>query len=125
MAFDEQLASRVRSHLASLPGFAERRMFGGLCFLLHGHMTAGIVGPTLMLRVGPEQYQAALAEPHARAMDFTGRPLKGMVYVDAPGIATERALARWLHRAVSFVGTVPAKSPRPQRPARQARKKRR
>lgn len=125
MAFDEQLANRVRRHLGTLPGFAERRMFGGLCFLLHGHMTAGIVGTALMLRVGPDQYQDALAEAHAREMDFTGRPLKGMIYVDPPGIATEPALAGWLDRAVSFVRAQPAKTKPPARPAHQARRKRR
>jgi hypothetical protein len=88
-------------------------------------MTAGVVGTTLMLRVGPDQYQEALAAPHARAMDFTGRPLKGMVYVDAPGIATERALARWLHRALTFVASQPAKTKKPRRPLRHARRGRR
>ena len=121
MAFDEHLAGRARTQLAKLPGFTDRPMFGGLCFLLHGHMTAGIVGSTLMLRVGPEQYRDALAEPHVREMDFTGRPLKGMVYVDAAGIATERALTAWLQRAVAFAASQPAKvkpAARPRRPTR-------
>jgi TfoX/Sxy family transcriptional regulator of competence genes len=118
MAFDEQLASRVRKQLSRLPGFTERRMFGGLCFLLNGHMTAGIVGANLMLRVGPEQYREALAQPHAREMDFTGRPLNGMIYVDAPGIETEQALKRWLKRGVSFVSAQPAKAKTPRRQPR-------
>lgn len=123
MAFNEQLAERVRSQLAPLAGFAERRMFGGLCFLLRGHMTAGIVGETLMLRVGPDQYRSALAQPHAREMDFTGRPLKGMIYVDAPGVKSDRALAGWLEQALSFVNSQPAKTGSGKRAPRPARKK--
>jgi TfoX/Sxy family transcriptional regulator of competence genes len=126
VSIDEQLASRIRDALAQEPGYSERRMFGGLCFMLDGHMTAGVVGATLMLRVGPDQYQAALAQPHAREMDFTGRPLKGMVYVDAAGVRTAPALARWLKRAVAFVRTQPPKvakaAGRPVSPRRQARR---
>ena len=98
-------------------------MFGGLCFLLHGHMAAGIVGATLMLRVGPEQYREALAQPHAREMDFTGRPLRGMIYVDAPGIETEQALRRWLERAVSFVSAQPDGTRASRRQPRQTHRK--
>lgn len=109
MAYDEALAARVRARLAGACGVTERRMFGGLCFLVNGHMCAGIVGETLMLRVGPERYAEALARPHAREMDFTGRPLKGMVYVDAPGIAGAAALGRWLEMALAFAQRQPAK----------------
>jgi TfoX/Sxy family transcriptional regulator of competence genes len=109
MPIDERLAGRIREYLAPKPGFSERRMFGGLCFMLRGHMTAGVVAKTLMLRVGPDQYDEALAQPHAREMDFTGRPLKGMVYVDEAGIRTGPALARWLDRAVMFVSSQPPK----------------
>jgi len=111
VAYDEALAARVRARLAKARGLAERRMFGGLCFLVNGHMCAGIVGPTLMLRVGPERYADALARPHAREMDFTGRPLKGMIYVDPPGIAGRAALERWLDLALGFVQSQPAKIP--------------
>jgi TfoX/Sxy family transcriptional regulator of competence genes len=110
MAFDEHLASRIRSSLARYPELSERRMFGGLCFLLRGHMTAGIVGTTLMLRVGPDQFSDALAQPHARVMDFTGRPSKGMIYVDPAGIATPKALDGWLALAVAFVGSLPERT---------------
>ncbi len=103
MAYDEALAARVRTRLAAQRGVSERRMFGGLCFLLKGHMCAGINGATLMLRVGPERYAEALARPHAREMDFTGRPLKGMIYVDPSGIASAAGLGRWLQLAVAFV----------------------
>jgi hypothetical protein len=109
MAYDEALAARVRKRLAVQRGVSERRMFGGLCFLLKGHMCAGITGSTLMLRVGPARYADALARPHAREMDFTGRPLKGMIYVDPPGIAGAAALGRWLQIAVAFAASLPAK----------------
>ena len=109
MAYDEELATRVRDCLGGTAGLTERRMFGGLCFLLRGHMTAGIVGRTLMLRVGPERFEEALAQPHARVMDFTGRPMRGMLYVDPPGIASKADLSRWLGRATAFVAGLPAK----------------
>jgi len=109
VAYDEALAARVRACLAGKRGLAERRMFGGLCFLVNGHMCAGIVDATLMLRVGPERYAAALARPHAREMDFTGRPLTGMIYVDPPGIRGAAALERWLGLALAFVQSQPAK----------------
>jgi TfoX/Sxy family transcriptional regulator of competence genes len=130
MAYDVKLAARVHDRLSAMRGFSEREMFGGLCFLLNGHMCAGIVGHTLMLRVGPEQYSAALARPHAREMDFTGRPLKGMVYVDPPGIATGAALSRWLRLATDYVGrqapkAKPVQSGRARRQARPRRRGRR
>ena len=79
MAYAEELADRVRKALAGIDGISERRMFGGLAFMVAGNMCCGIVGEELMVRVGPEAYARALSRPHARAMDFTGRPLKGMV----------------------------------------------
>jgi len=118
MAYDEALAARVRARLAGKRGLAERRMFGGLCFLVNGHMCAGIAGETLMLRVGPERYAEALSRPHAREMDFTGRPLKGMIYVDPPGIANGATLGRWLAMALAFVQSQPAnKAAAKRRPA--------
>jgi TfoX/Sxy family transcriptional regulator of competence genes len=121
MAYDEALAARVRARLAGERGLAERRMFGGLCFLVNGHMCAGIVGTTLMLRVGPERYAEALARPHAREMDFTGRPLTGMIYVDPPGIANGTALGRWLDMALGFVQRQPAKKKPTAKRKRKAR----
>jgi hypothetical protein len=84
-------------------------MFGGIAFMLHGNMCCGVVKDTLMVRVGPEQYAKALAEPHARPMDFTGRPLNGFVYVGPAGYKTEAALRQWLKRATNFVASLPAK----------------
>lgn len=84
-------------------------MFGGLCFLVGGNMTCGIVKRELMVRVGPDGYADALDQPHARPMDFTGRPLRGMVYVSERGIATDAQLRAWMKRALKFTGALPAK----------------
>lgn len=110
MAFDEKLAERVRKVLADTSGVAEKRMFGGLCFLHHGHMTCGIVDDTLMVRVGPDAYPSCLVLPHAREMDFTGRALKGMVYVAPAGLRSGPALATWVKRGVAFTSKLPRKT---------------
>lgn len=120
MAYDEKLAARVRRRLADVPGFSEKRMFGGLCFLLDGHMCCGINGRDLMLRVRPEGYEAALARPGARPMDFTGRPLRGMVYVSADALRSARTLTRWLDESVAFVRSLPPKRSRDARRRRRA-----
>ena len=109
MAYEEHVAERVREHLDALCGFSEKKMFGGLCFLLHGNMVAGVVGETLMLRVGPDQYEACLKEEFAREMDFTGKALRGMIFVDPEGFAEEPELVAWIERALRFVNTLPAK----------------
>lgn len=109
MAYDEGLAQRAREILAHRPGFAEKKMFGGLCFLLNGNMACGIVGDELMVRVGPDAYEECLALPHAREMDFTGRALRGMVYVSADGLAEDADLAGWVERGASFAGGLPPK----------------
>ncbi len=109
MAYDEMLAARVRSLLDGRPGYSERKMFGGLCFMLNGNMACGIVKDELMVRLAPETYQDALAQPHVRPMDFTGRPMKGMLYVGPAGIKEDTALARWVDRAAGFAATLPPK----------------
>mgnify|MGYP001824236156 CR=1 FL=1 len=106
MAYDEALASRIRSLLAERDGVREQKMFGGLAFLVGDKMAAGIIGDDLMVRVGPDAYDEALAQPHARPMDFTGRPLKGMVYVAPAGIGTEPDLARWVEAGVEYAGSL-------------------
>jgi TfoX/Sxy family transcriptional regulator of competence genes len=108
MAYDEELAERVREELQADPALSERKMFGGLCFMLHGNMCAGVVGERLMLRLGGPAAEAALREPHVSPMDFTGRPMKGMVYVEAEGLAG-RALARWVEQAAAHARSLPAK----------------
>ena len=107
MSYDEDLARRIRTLLAEREDVVEKRMFGGLCFMVNGAMCCGLTKSDFMVRVGPEQYDAAVAEPNARPMDFTGRPLKGMVFVGAEGLRTEAALASWVRRGVEFVKHLP------------------
>ncbi len=109
MAYDEEFADRIRKLLARRKGLVEKRMFGGIAFMLRGHMCCGVVKNELMVRVGPDAYEDALAQPHARPMDFTGRPLKGFVYVGAEGIESDTELKDWVARGVAFVKTLPAK----------------
>jgi len=109
MAYDEQLASRVRKLLKRRKNFSERKMFGGICFMLGGNMCCGVTTSDLMLRLGPEAASAALMEPCTREMDFTGRPMKGMIYVEPEGYETEADLKKWVQRAVRFAGSLPAK----------------
>lgn len=109
MAYDEGLAQRVREALSDRRDLAEKKMFGGLCFLLGGNMCCGIVGEELMLRVGPDAYEKVLSREHAREMDFTGRAMRGMVYVGVEGLRTHEALSGWLDPAVDFAGSLPPK----------------
>ncbi len=109
MAYDPGLAERIRDALRERPNVSERKMFGGIAFMLDGHMALGIVGDTLMARVGPARYEDALRLPQVRPMDFTGRPMKGYVYVDAPGIESDAALANWIVACAGFVATLPPK----------------
>jgi TfoX/Sxy family transcriptional regulator of competence genes len=103
MSYDEKLAARVRRVLAEQRGVIEREMFGGLAFLLEGKMFVGILKRELMVRVGPKRYPVALAKPHARPMDFTGKPLNGYVFVGARGLATARTLGAWVKEGKEFV----------------------
>lgn len=102
MAYDEGLALRIRTALRGRDDVVEKKMFGGLTFMVADRMACGVVHDDLMVRVGPDGYQAALAEPYARPMDFTGRPMRGMVSVDPAGIVSDADLARWVHRAVTI-----------------------
>lgn len=100
MSYDEALAGRVRKELEGAPGtLGERKMFGGICFLVDGAMCCGVLGPDLIVRVGPARHAEALASPHARPFDFTGRPSKGMVYVAPAGVKTAARLRAWLARS--------------------------
>jgi len=115
MAYDDDVAARVRGALGHRRDVQERKMFGGLAFLAGGHMCCGVLGNRLMARVGPGQYAAALARPHVRPMDFTGRPLTGFVYVDPPGFRTRPQLDRWIARCTAFVDGLPARERRRRR----------
>ena len=109
VAIDSGLAQRIRDALAPHGDASERRMFGGIAFMLDGHMVVGVIGGTLMARVGAAGHRDALAMPHVREMDFTGRPMNGYVYVDAAGIAEDRELAAWIGRCVGFARTLPSR----------------
>ena len=112
MAYDEELAARTRAALGEVRGVTEIKMFGGLCFTVHGNMAVGVTGDDLMVRVAPEDGEAALAQPGARPMDFTGKPMKGFVFVDAEGLKTERTLKSWVDRGVAFASSLPPKKPK-------------
>jgi TfoX/Sxy family transcriptional regulator of competence genes len=109
MAYDEQLAARVRDHLALEPDVVEKKMFGGLAFMVRGHMCCGVNGGDLMVRVGADAHDHLLAEPHARPMDFTGRPMKGMLYVASGGTDADADLGRWVERGLADARSRPPK----------------
>ena len=109
MAYDEKLAERVRRALSGREGLSDRKMFGGIAYMLDGNMFCGIVKDQLMVRVGPERYDDALARPHAAPMDFTGRSMRGMVYVTPDGFRTDSDLKRWLELGLEFAASLPPK----------------
>ncbi len=109
MAFDEGLAERIRDVLVDEAWVAEKKMFGGLAFMYQGHMFVGIVGESLMVRVGPVEYKNDLQRPHVREMDFTGKPMKGYVFVDPAGHERDEDLAQWVEKARFFVSHLPPK----------------
>ncbi len=108
MAYDEKLADRVRALLEAEPGFSERKMFGGIAFMLDGHMCCGVVAGDLMLRLGPDGADAALEHRHVRPMDFTGRPMSSMVFVEPAGLKRD-ALRSWVEGAATFARSLPPK----------------
>lgn len=118
MAYDEKLAERVRAALDTVPDVAEIKMFGGLCYTVHGNMAVGVNGDDLLVRMEPEAADAVLAEQGARPMDFTGRAMRGFLFVGPDGLRTERALERWVGRGVGFASSLPPKRPKPRRPRR-------
>lgn len=120
MAYDEKLALRIRLALAEQDGIAEMRMMGGLCFMLHGNMFCGITKSDLVVRVGSERYEDLLAQPHARPMDFTGRPLRGFIYVSPGGYRTDRMLRQWLDRAAEFASSLPKRTKKSKKQRRRS-----
>jgi len=90
-------------------GVTERKMFGGLCFMVHGNMLGGVMGDEIIVRVGAERYEDALKQPHAREMDFTGRPMRGFVVVASEGIASDERLNEWVQRGAQFATSLPPK----------------
>ena len=109
MAYDEDLAARLRTTLKRRRGIEEKKMFGGLAFLLDGKMFCGVVGKDLVLRLGESGATKALGRAHTREMDFTGRALKTMIYVAPAGYRREADLRRWVSRATEYVKSLPRK----------------
>lgn len=109
MAFDEALADRIRDVLSARDGVSERRMFGGIAFMLDGNMAIGVIGEDLMVRLDREDAVRTLAEPHTRPMDFTGRPSRNMVYVDPGGTESDANLANWVEAGAAHAASLPPK----------------
>lgn len=109
MTYNERLAERIRAIVGDGPGLTERKMFGGIAFMLNGNMFCGITRDDLMVRVGPDRFEAALASPGARLMDFTGRPSKGMAFVGPEGYGTDEQLRVWVEQTLDYARSLPSK----------------
>lgn len=109
MAYDEGLAQRIRDSLQEAPGLVEKKMFGGIGYMLQGNMACGVNQDTLIVRVGPDLYEEALSRPHTRVFDMTGRPMKGWVVVAPEGIEEDDDLDQWIQQGVDFALSLPAK----------------
>ncbi|MGH9269025.1 MAG: TfoX/Sxy family protein [Acidimicrobiales bacterium] len=109
VAFDEGLAQRIREHLTGRVNLVEKKMFGGLAFLVDGNMCVGVIGDELITRVGPAATDVAPARPGTRPFDFSGRPIKGWVTVTPDVLSDDSVLAAWVDEALGFVRTLPAK----------------
>jgi len=112
MAYDEGTAERVREIVQGRQGITERKMFGGLAFMSHGHMFIGVLSSTLMARIGPDEYEQALSKPHVREMDFTGKPMKGYVFIGPEGFESDEALEYWVNKSYEFAASLPPKLPK-------------
>ncbi len=109
MAYDEGIAERLREVYAEEPFVVEKKMFGGLAFMVDGHMSCGIVDERLMVRVGPEVYEDVLKRPYVSKMDFTGKPLRGFIYVESDGFAEDLQLEDWVQMSLTFIRSLPPK----------------
>jgi hypothetical protein len=109
MAYDEALADRIRAALSHRSDVEEKKMFGGLAFMIAGHMACGVLGPDMMARVGEAKLDAALKRPHVRVMDFTGRPSRFMVYVGPAGTKTVTAVKKWVDEVATLAESKPPK----------------
>lgn len=109
MAFDEGLAQRIRELIEEQPGFSEKKMFGGVGFMLRGNMACGVNKDDLIVRVGPDRYDEALAQPNSGPFDFTGRPMRGWVTVAPGGYESDHDLASWVQQGVEFASSLPPK----------------
>ncbi len=109
MAYDQGLADDIRARLAERPGLTEKEMFGGIAFMVNGNMAVGVSGNELMVRVGKEHHEEAVARPGARIFDMSARPMRGWVLVGPEGFATDAELAAWIERGVAYAESLPAK----------------
>jgi TfoX/Sxy family transcriptional regulator of competence genes len=109
MAYDEGLAQRVRELLKNRMGYEEKKMFGGIGFLLHGNMACGVIRDDLIVRVGAEKYTGSLLKPHVELFDMTGRAMNGWVVVKDPGYQSDEDLEDWVEQGVEYSRTLPAK----------------
>jgi hypothetical protein len=109
MAFDERLAERIRGSLGRRKGLAEKKLFGGIAFLLNGNMCVGVHQSDLIVRLAPEATDAALAKPHTKHFDLTGRPMKGWILVEPAGLKTDAKLSQWVEVAAKYANSLPAK----------------
>ena len=114
MSYDEGLAERIRLTVADRRSVTEKKMFGGLAFMLNGYMFCGVTNDDLMARVGPDNYGTALTKAHVREMDFTGRPMKGYVYVSPEGVESDADLQYWVELCADFVLSLPPKKKCPR-----------
>lgn len=109
MAFDERLTERIRATLGRRKGLAEKKMFGGIAFLLNGNMCCGVHRSELIVRLAPEETATALSEPHTRRFDLTGRPMKGWILVEPAGLKTDAKLGEWVLLAAKYASSLPEK----------------
>jgi hypothetical protein len=123
MAFDATLARRVRKHFDNRRDFVEKHMFGGVCFMIRGRMCCGIIDSSLMVRLDPDEADRVADEPHVRPMDFTGKPMRGYLFVDAEGIESPKTLKSWVDRCVTHIETMPVQKPKPRKAAARARRR--
>ena len=109
MALNETLAARIRKHTGKRSGLVEKKMFGGLAFLLKGNMSVGVHGDEMIVRIDPVETDAALKQKHVRIFDITGKPMKGWILVDAKGLADDKSLAKWIDTGVAYAQSLPPK----------------
>jgi TfoX/Sxy family transcriptional regulator of competence genes len=114
MAFSESLAARIRDALAQAKGIEEKKMFGGVGFLLNGNMLVGVWKDSLIVRLAPDDASAALQELSVRVFDITGTPMRGWVMVEPEGVEEDEQVKKWIERATKFVCKLPAKKPGPK-----------
>ena len=109
MAYDQLLADRVRPLLSRKRNFAEKKMFGGVGFLLRGNMCVGVWKEFLIVRLGVERQEAVMSEPYVLPFDITGKPMRGWAMIEPDGLQNEKNLQRWVEAAVDFVAALPDK----------------